>query len=356
MKATLEQNNKQDIKAQWELLKQDNPKMRIKNCADKLGVSELALVLTDLGSANPKITLLKGNPVDIIRRVKEIGYVMALSRNDSCVNERKGVYGDLTVEHGVGLIVGKDIDLRIFFSNWKYSVAVEEEFETGWKRSLQFFDSKGVAIHKIHLNEKSDHNAFLKLVSDFTDESGEYEPIADSKAGAKQPVTKSDLSDTTMTTAFLQEWSELKDTHDFYGLLRKHKVSRLESMKIGDGKFTRELALDSVRNLLNISSEKGTSIMVFVYNPGMVQIHTGPVKNIVPTGQWINVMDPEFNLHLREDHIAQVWWVSKPTVDGDVQSIEVYDENEELIVQFFGERKPGQPEKEEWREICKMLK
>lgn len=93
MKATLEQNNKQDIKAQWELLKQDNPKMRIKNCADKLGVSELALVLTDLGSANPKITLLKGNPVDIIRRVKEIGYVMALSRNDSCVNERKGEIG-----------------------------------------------------------------------------------------------------------------------------------------------------------------------------------------------------------------------------------------------------------------------
>jgi putative hemin transport protein len=43
--------------------------------------------------------------------------------------------------------------------------------------------------------------------------------------------------------------------------------------------------------------------------------------------------------------------VKKPTVDGMVTSLETFDAHGELIAQFFGARKPGIPEKPEWRDL-----
>jgi hypothetical protein len=42
-------------------------------------------------------------------------------------------------------------------------------------------------------------------------------------------------------------------------------------------------------------------------------------------GPWLNVLDPGFNLHLREDLIASAWIVRKPTADGVVSSLELFD-------------------------------
>jgi putative hemin transport protein len=79
--------------------------------------------------------------------------------------------------------------------------------------------------------------------------------------------------------------------------------------------------------------------MIFVGNQGCIQIHGGLVQNIVPMGPWINVMDPRFNLHLRADHIAEVWRVTKPTRTGDAISIEAFDAEGGLILQIFAYRK-----------------
>lgn len=57
-------------------------------------------------------------------------------------------------------------------------------------------------------------------------------------------------------------------------------------------------------------------------------------------GPWINVMDPRFNLHLRTDHVAEVWLVSKPTRHGMAHSVEAFDADGALITQIFGKRDP----------------
>ena len=90
-------------------------------------------------------------------------------------------------------------------------------------------------------------------------------------------------------------------------------------------------------------------------NRGIVQIHTGPLKNVAPMGPWLNVMDPTFHLHLRADHIAEAWAVRKPTKDGHVTSVEAYDKNGEMIIQFFGKRKEGNVEMAEWRALVEGL-
>jgi putative hemin transport protein len=67
------------------------------------------------------------------------------------------------------------------------------------------------------------------------------------------------------------------------------------------------------------------------------------------------VLDPGFNLHLREDLIEDVWVVEKPTSDGVVTSVEAFDARGELMVMFFGARKPGQSELVAWRNIVAHL-
>jgi putative hemin transport protein len=47
--------------------------------------------------------------------------------------------------------------------------------------------------------------------------------------------------------------------------------------------------------------------------------------------------------------------VEKLSVDGVVTSVEVFDTAGEMIVQFFGKRKPGSPELEDWRALTKKL-
>jgi putative hemin transport protein len=47
--------------------------------------------------------------------------------------------------------------------------------------------------------------------------------------------------------------------------------------------------------------------------------------------------------------------VRKPTVDGIVTSVELFNDDGEAIAMFFGERKPGKPELSTWRALTDDL-
>ncbi len=132
-------------------------------------------------------------------------------------------------------------------------------------------------------------------------------------------------------------------------------MSRTQALRFAEGRFTERAEPIAARRALEAAAETETPIMVFVGNRGAIQIHTGPVKKLVEHGPWFNVLDPGFNLHLDETQIAEAWVVVKPTEDGDVTALEVYDADGQQIVQFFGERKPGKAELESWREIVRGL-
>ena len=128
------------------------------------------------------------------------------------------------------------------------------------------------------------------------------------------------------------------------------KLDRRQAVGMVGEDYAWTLEGDVVTRMFDQAAEAQTPIMCFVGNRGMVQIHTGPVHKLVRTGRWFNVLDPKFNLHLDTEAITSCWVVNKPTSDGWVTSLEVYA-GDELIVQFFGERKPGKPELAAWREL-----
>ena len=334
-----------DLKEKWEALKAENPHIRIRNAAAQFGVSEAELLATGIGEG---VTVLNPDFPGILTEAEKLGKVMALTRNDECVHERKGIYqnGDFSSPHAQ-LFVGEDIDLRIFLNHWKFAFAVVE----GDKKSLQFFGKDGLALHKIYLTKNSDEAAFDVIVEKFKaeDQSQAFTFEAVAPKQAEKPDTEIDVQ------GFKKAWTELKDTHDFFMMTRKFGVSRTQALRLAPEGFTQKIDNSKVVNILEEASEKGTPIMVFVGNRGIIQIHTGNVKKTLWHQQWFNVMDPDFNLHLDVTKIAEAWIVKKPTEDGEVTAIEVFNKEGDFIVQFFGKRKPGIPELQEWKDLVATL-
>lgn len=326
------------LKEQYEAFKQDNPKVRIRDAAKQLGVSEAELVA--VGSQN---IALRPEFEDILKAIPTLGYVMALTRNDHAVHERKGTYTKAGFNGHVGLVVNPDIDLRLFMGPWRFGFAVLE----GERRSLQFFDQAGLALHKIYLTEQSDLAAYEALVSQFKADvqDGAIQTSPTDPAGAETPDAEIDVA------GFQHAWLDLKDTHHFFGMLRDFGVSRRQAMRLAPAGHATQLSVASMKRILEGVSERDLDIMVFIGNRGCIQIHTGPAKKLLQTGPWFNVLDPEFNMHLREDAIESVWLVKKPTEDGVVTSLEAFDADGQVIVQFFGKRKPRIPEREDWRQV-----
>ncbi len=275
---------------------------------------------------------------------------MALTRNQYCVHERKGTFANIQFDSPhVGLVTGPDIDLRMFVRQWASAFGVFNDTAAGFKSSIQIFDHQGNAIIKIYLTENSNEEAFETIVRDFA------LPQQTNQLFLQPPPPPHPYKDQDVDIdQFQKEWSQLKDTHDFFPLLKRHNVSRLHAMKIA-GPYARLIDNDIVVQMLKAASAGNWEIMVFTGNIGNIQIHTGKVKNIVAIPEWINVMDPAFNLHLRLDGIATSWAVKKPTADGDVHSLELFDKDGELIVQFFGKRKPGISELKVWSDYVEGL-
>ncbi|SKC10738.1 hemin-degrading factor [Dyadobacter psychrophilus] len=337
MKSTLSPE-RTELKERWSEFKVINPKTRIRDAAKELNTTEAELVATGIGEY---VTLLAGDFRELMKEIGSLGHVMALTRNDHVVHERKGVYEKISFNNHVGLVLGEDIDLRLFLGDWKFGFAVSEND----RHSLQFFNSFGDATHKIYLTEKSNKEAYETLVAKYSaPDQGMSLLIAEKtpKPAESDTVTEIDRA------AFQAEWLALKDTHDFFTLLRKYNLTRKQALRNAPEGYAYRITPESMKTVFEAASEEQLPIMVFVSNPNCIQIHTGPINKIFVMGPWLNIMDPEFNLHLRQDAIDEAWVVRKPTEDGVVTGIELIDKEGTMFNQFFGKRKPGIPELPEW--------
>jgi putative hemin transport protein len=346
------QSNAEDIISRFTALKTENPKLRARDAARSLGISEGELLAAQTG---PSVIRLRPDFVEILQAVEKLGTVMALTRNEYCVHERHGVYENLQVfgEKGARhvLMINPDIDLRIMIGAWRHAFAVLQQGDSGPRSSLQFFDAGGNAIHKIYLTAVSDSDAFAPLVTSFRD-NDQSAGLSPEDVSAPAPVKR---DDEVNWVKFRAAWEEMTDVHQFFGLLRKFRVSRLQAHRHIGRDFAVPVALDSARRALELAAESNFEIMVFVGNRGMVQIHTGTVSVLKEFGPWFNVLDSKFNLHLNEEGIHQAWIVRKPTKDGLVSSLEIFDADGQIVVTFFGRRMEGNPEQAAWREILSRL-
>jgi len=327
---------------QFNALRNSQPSVRTRDAARALKVSEAELLALRCGE---DVSRLHGPWPDLVAAAAQLGPCMGLTRNEHAVLERSGTYGALERNAHVGTVLGPDIDLRIFFHRWALGFAAEEDFRGTPRRSLQFFDEHGTAIHKIFLKDAAQGDAFLRLVR-----ANLHPDQTRAQLVTTELPREADRADGEIDVDGLRRgWAALQDTHAFFPLLRTFKVGRMQALRLAGAPWARRVPANSFREMLKTVALETMPIMVFVGNPGMIQIHTGPVKKLLATGEWFNVMDPSFNLHVVETAIAHAFVVHKPTSDGPVTSLELFDADAQNILLMFGARKPGVPELPGWR-------
>lgn len=326
----------------WAALRTRAPKLRARDAASELGVSELELLACEQRAEGVKTTWLKPPFEELLRALPGIGRCMALTRNEHAVLEVKGCYGGVALGPHAGQVVGEGIDLRVFLSRWRYGVAVEAPHPQRAgerRRSLLLFDACGVAVHKIFLEPEGNAPAWDALVGALACPAP---TVLELETPTPGPRPRKDF-DEAARAAFCAAWEAMTDTHELFGLLREHRLTRVQALRAVWPQRAYPVEPESLGHLLGQVAADRTAIMIFVGNPGCIQISSGPIHNVVRRGPWLNILDDGHNLHLREDHIGSAWVVHKPTRTGRISSLELYDDAGETMAMVFRKRKEDQP-------------
>ena len=337
---------KKTIKEEYADFKIANPKVRIREAAKALGASEAELLATQ-----DNVVRLQGPWADLYKQLPTLGRVMSLTRNEGAVLEHKGTFENLDLSEHMGTAQGP-IETRVFFRSWAFGFAAETQTGHGSMKNLQFFDKGGNAITKIYLQPEGNAEAFDVIVKNFTAAEQKLEISDEIQA---LPLPQYADASAVNQAEFRAEWLAIKDTHEFFGLLRKYKLNRVDACKLAGSDLAYTFDKSKLEGILTDCAKNYLPIMVFVSNPGNIQIHHGDIMTVKTMDKWLNILDPDFNMHLDLDAIASTWVVKKPTADGEVTSLECFDAAGEMVIQFFGNRKPGNPELQAWKEAVRSL-
>lgn len=326
----------------WSAYKAANPRTRIRNAAAELGISELELLSTDLGTS---CTRLRPDMINILEMLPSLGTVMALTRSEAAVHEVTEAFSELHIRKQTALFLRPGQDTRYFTAQWKHVFAVNEDN----RRSLQFFNGCGEAIHKIFLVKSSNTERYEQLIEQFSD--ADQSPVlsVEKKAPAETEQIHIDKG------ALLQRWSQIKDVHEGSQIIKAFGGDRLSIYQALGEEYATRLPYDTIEALLKLLSKRQLPSMIFVQNKGAVQSYSGITTRLLRTGPWFNVLDPYFNLHLNTEQISQVWLIVKPSENGWVHTLNVFDHDLNEFMIMTDNRRQGEEESLEWLSSIKTI-
>lgn len=330
------------LRERWAALRNRAPGLRTRDAAAQLEVSELELLASEQHGGDATITWLAPRFDELLRALPRVGRCLALTRNEHAVLEVKGHYGGVTLGPHAGQVLGQGIDLRVFLSRWRHGMAMDAPHpqRAGQRRhSLLVFDACGVAVHKVFLEHEGDVAAWRALVAELA---CPPPAVLELDAPPRPPAPRASF-DEAARHAFCAAWEAMTDTHELFGLIREHRLTRVQALGAVWPKRAYPVERSAMALLLEQVAHDRTAIMIFVGNPGCIQISSGPIENVVRRGPWLNLLDDGHNLHLREDHVASAWVVHKPTRTGCISSLELYDAAGETVAMVFRKREDDQP-------------
>jgi putative hemin transport protein len=294
-------------------------------------------------------TWLRPDWPELVEAFQSLGEVTLRTSNQAVTHIKRGRFEDVSFEGPVGLVLGADIDLRLFTHHWKWAVAVHQpKRKEAAEHGVDVYDRFGRTMLELRLGEDSDAGALAALVDELRARETpevDLEPVPDEPA-----MTVEDVDQVTREL-FAEGWRALGDTHEFFGLLREHGLERHVALELAPDGFAQKLARSAHTPLFEAAQEREAPIMIFASSGGCVQIHTGPVEIDMRVDTIYSLVGPNFRMEIDLEQLGEAWVVKKPTVDGIVTAVEFFDVDHTLAFQVFGERKPGKPELDVWREI-----
>ena len=357
-----------NLAERWSALRTEQPKLQIRDAARALGASEAQLLATNLGNGVTRLQADGNQPREIMRAALDLGLVQAITRNENGVIETTGTAskfkraGDKSDQADAkqdpekearqrniaGGYLGGAIDLRFHFEKWKYAFAVAQPGRDGkLSRSLQFFDAQGDSVHKLYVRSDAGVAVFDQLVATFRapEQSAQLNVLAAAPKVAEKPDASIDVKE------FQLAWKEMTDVHQFAQILREFKLTREQALRLAPAGMVERVTPEALRTLLENAAKDKVAIMVFLGNDGLTQIYSGKIEKTMAAGGFYNVLDPDFNLHIRDTALRSGWVVKR----GGVTSIEFFDNDGTQVLTFFGVRERGKPQPQAWNDLADSL-
>ncbi len=342
---------------QWNALRAEQPKLQIRDAARTLGTSEAELLATGIGKTVVRLSDADHAVNDIMIRALDLGTVLALTRNENGVLERTGLATKAKPESFTdkerfravaGGYLGGEIDMRFHFANWKHAFAVVQPGRDGTtSRSLQFFDAQGNAAHKVYVKSEAGVAVFDKIVADFK----HPQQVSELKIVAAAPKSPEQADSAVDVKEFQLAWKEMTDVHQFNRIVSEFKLTREQAMRLAPQGVVQKIGPQGLRKLLDESAKQQMPIMAFLGNGAATQIYSGKISKTAASGDWYNVLDPQFNLHIRETALKSGYVVQR----AGVTSVEFFDKDGELVVTFFGVRERAKPQPQAWVDLTRSL-
>lgn len=324
------------------------PRLPAIDIAERLSISEGELQAARLGHG---VWTLPLTPNELAAYLPQLGRIKALTRSRLAVLEQTGDYPELSGGPQTGLLLDPGgLDLRLLYTHWHWACLIRDpmpssqEAEAQWRWSLQIFNQHGCAVHKCFGLEHPLPRPWGALAALGTRDTPAF---TQSMHRLKRPLPEA--------PTLASEWGTMRDVHQFFALLQRHHLERIEANQLMEGRFTRALPTHSLETVLQQASQRELPLMLFVASPGCVQIRTGTLPAPQRARGWLNLFGEQFTLHLDDAAIDQVWLVSKPNRDGGVTSIEAFDDEGSLVLQLYAQRQEGRVERREWRQLLNEL-
>ncbi|WP_437890621.1 hemin-degrading factor [Phytobacter sp. V91] len=329
----------QDIWQQYQSVKSQNAARYARDIAGDLGISEAQLTFSRVGHDAQRLSDdLRG----ILSGLEAVGETKCLCRNEFAVHEQLGSFSNLNIGEHAGLVLNpRALDLRLFITQWASAFFLREQHQQGERQSIQFFDWQGDALLKVYMTTSTDTAAWQALIARFSAE--QNQPLVVKSAAAPEQATQTDA------VALDSAWRAMTDVHQFFGLLKKHNLTRQQAFRLVGDDLACLVSNDALAQLLDTVLSDGNEIMIFVGNRGCTQIFTGALEKVTPMKGWLNIFNKSFTLHLRDTAISESWVTRKPTADGHVTSLELFAADGTQIAQLYGQRSEGNAEQSQWR-------
>ena len=248
------------LKQKWAALLEDpkHQKTRIKDAADILNVSEAELLSTTIGKNS--FFLDVQNWGGFFKQITQLGPMMYLVRNDYVVHENKMLVNNIELDSNNIILSNAKSIITINQDLIKYAIYTSSMIRGAEVYSIHLFDINGIAIIKIYLK-----NECLK---------------------------------------------------DFEAIKNQYKIEyNFELQTIGSpntANLNEEiLAINEVQNFsiqqyLEKISKNNIEIQIKVSNKVASSIYKGTINNVIHKFGWLNIMDPDFNLHAKDKEINKI--------------------------------------------------
>ena len=336
-----------ELKQRWQQLVNDNPRTRIRDAAEILDVSEMELLATDMPQ---KVLMLEGDFKALMQRLTKVGKIMSLVRNDVAVHELSGIYPTLQYSGDPQVGVAMEaIDLCIHFNEYRYAFAVRSPQGKHELRSIQTSDKCGQALQTIYLKNRDHVFLWDEIVEHFTAQ--QQKPTFD--LGSAEPVSRSFVD--IDLTKLKQEWQQMQHAQDLSEIIKRLGISQHEAVSFIGQPYNRKVEIQAINQLIEQIKEQAIACSVLVRNKGVTQIYSGRFHKTAAMGAWMNVLDPNFNLHILTSAVEDVWVVKKPTQQGLLTSLEAYDKKGRISLEITPINTSEKQDLTEWHQVLEKL-